>query len=847
MVLGNNRLPDDQLKNLLRAQRDAMLKYRSERNNNDNAADHASTGANDGGEQRSSVVERVEQTGAASRYDEDAIDTVTDGGVGAVSSVGEGDSDVRFGSISADSTIANDTAVGEGGGEQPSEVEQPHREERENDATTTTTTTTTISEMEPVSLDGGGNGQSASSGEECSDGGDTTEDGGVFISSGGNENAAVHSQSGEADSNATTAPHHQLQESIQQEQDESPNEEVGNLVQQATSSPLGRFQSSSPPLDRSFESSSSRGVVTSSSSSRSLNDDDESTNTTLINSLIAASELEGQRGDDNVGDTLADPSQSQSDMSDPDTNTDASIAEASLLQEAQVEYVGPITPTSIAGIPIALPVSIEDHDLDDDMIDVLNRHYDGQDSSEMMVPTNFDSSDEHESAENGDDEEVGAGCVDASNRSNSILLGLAISNIGIGSSFHNSMRTSLLGDISEHNDALMGVEEGMIIMAERHVLEDDVRSEREGDGGGSDGTVASLRKKVFKTRRHTVAFVMVLLALISAGAVGISFAVKQSSGSSDNGNDENDLPGFQGGDWNMADLTAKSIDTNSPTLSPTITSSPTQTADVRRDIVLSLLEPMIGNNGTSTGVKNDITIKGTPQYKALQWLESSVWTRNSSFNLLGWSEADPTEKQQRILQRYALAVIYYATGGDIEVGGWKDDCHFLSDRHECLWVSSVDDELGTGCEGDGQVMNVTLGESILILLTIALCNVVIEQVLTIHSIDKVRNGLTGTIPKRLSDGLPHLKSFDVSFNGVTGTIPEDIGSFAVLQAFLAANNQISGTLPSSIGNIATLRVLNLAKNKMVGVIPSEVSNLVRLGKLYLCSLVSTSLNCNKVD
>mmetsp|Transcript_12445 Transcript_12445/g.27219 ORF Transcript_12445/g.27219 Transcript_12445/m.27219 type:complete len:726 (-) Transcript_12445:615-2792(-) len=659
--------------------------------------------------------------------------------------------------------------------------------------------------MEPVSLDGGGNGQSASSGEECSDGGDTTEDGGVFISSGGNENAAVHSQSGEADSNATTAPHHQLQESIQQEQDESPNEEVGNLVQQATSSPLGRFQSSSPPLDRSFESSSSRGVVTSSSSSRSLNDDDESTNTTLINSLIAASELEGQRGDDNVGDTLADPSQSQSDMSDPDTNTDASIAEASLLQEAQVEYVGPITPTSIAGIPIALPVSIEDHDLDDDMIDVLNRHYDGQDSSEMMVPTNFDSSDEHESAENGDDEEVGAGCVDASNRSNSILLGLAISNIGIGSSFHNSMRTSLLGDISEHNDALMGVEEGMIIMAERHVLEDDVRSEREGDGGGSDGTVASLRKKVFKTRRHTVAFVMVLLALISAGAVGISFAVKQSSGSSDNGNDENDLPGFQGGDWNMADLTAKSIDTNSPTLSPTITSSPTQTADVRRDIVLSLLEPMIGNNGTSTGVKNDITIKGTPQYKALQWLESSVWTRNSSFNLLGWSEADPTEKQQRILQRYALAVIYYATGGDIEVGGWKDDCHFLSDRHECLWVSSVDDELGTGCEGDGQVMNVTL----------------------------VRNGLTGTIPKRLSDGLPHLKSFDVSFNGVTGTIPEDIGSFAVLQAFLAANNQISGTLPSSIGNIATLRVLNLAKNKMVGVIPSEVSNLVRLEKVWL--------------
>merc|ERR1719491_2722381 len=62
----------------------------------------------------------------------------------------------------------------------------------------------------------------------------------------------------------------------------------------------------------------------------------------------------------------------------------------------------------------------------------------------------------------------------------------------------------------------------------------------------------------------------------------------------------------------------------------------------------------------------------SPQYQALRWLTHEDVLRYSPENEY-WI--------RKIVQRYALAVIYYSTGGP----GWKQTLFFLSNYDECDW------------------------------------------------------------------------------------------------------------------------------------------------------------------
>ena len=87
----------------------------------------------------------------------------------------------------------------------------------------------------------------------------------------------------------------------------------------------------------------------------------------------------------------------------------------------------------------------------------------------------------------------------------------------------------------------------------------------------------------------------------------------------------------------------------------------------------------------------------TPQGKAMRWLAEEDGL-----------EVDPSDSEV-LVQRYALAVIFYATGGDT----WIDKAHFLSNMSVFHWNELEEDDydydyfsyLGTNCTDDNSEVN----------------------------------------------------------------------------------------------------------------------------------------------
>jgi hypothetical protein len=83
------------------------------------------------------------------------------------------------------------------------------------------------------------------------------------------------------------------------------------------------------------------------------------------------------------------------------------------------------------------------------------------------------------------------------------------------------------------------------------------------------------------------------------------------------------------------------------------------------------LVDLIVSNSPDKG--ESLQVPTSPQSAALEWFSRPI-------NEIFWTE--------RLLQRYALATIYYATGGD--AGRWTKTSLWLTVSDECQWYSSSD-------------------------------------------------------------------------------------------------------------------------------------------------------------
>jgi hypothetical protein len=201
----------------------------------------------------------------------------------------------------------------------------------------------------------------------------------------------------------------------------------------------------------------------------------------------------------------------------------------------------------------------------------------------------------------------------------------------------------------------------------------------------------------------------------------------------------------------------------------------------------------------------------TPQYLAYDWLAKNP-------DLAEYSE-------QRIIQRFSLATLYFSTGGE----NWRRNDRWLSDENECLWYSTsstlpCDEMLAyTSLELELNNLAGTI-PSEMALLSNSLTRI------SFSSRDRV--GLTGSIPAELGF-LRFLEIVNLAGNALTGTLPDAIGKWNSVQSIDFSSNQLSGSLSYSLVYWQSLSSLDLSQNDFTGPIPSELGLLTMLQVLHL--------------
>jgi len=176
---------------------------------------------------------------------------------------------------------------------------------------------------------------------------------------------------------------------------------------------------------------------------------------------------------------------------------------------------------------------------------------------------------------------------------------------------------------------------------------------------------------------------------------------------------------------------------------------------------------------------------GSPQNEALYWLA------NDTFQ--GYYTED------KLIQRYALATIFYSTNGN----SWMNSSMWLDDGDECdRWWQSIG---GISCDSTtGGITSLGLGS----------------------------NNLKGTIPPE-TGLLTSLLELDLSENDLKGTIPTQVGKLASLEGLNLKKSKLTGSIPEVLANITTLKMLSLAENELTGSFVASIGKLSRMEDLML--------------
>ena len=185
-----------------------------------------------------------------------------------------------------------------------------------------------------------------------------------------------------------------------------------------------------------------------------------------------------------------------------------------------------------------------------------------------------------------------------------------------------------------------------------------------------------------------------------------------------------------------------------------------------------------------------------------------------------------TADASRLLQRYALAVMWFSNGP------WtSDDAEFRSQDaakrawfvgpEECLWTGvSCEDRKITGIRLESQGAKGTLPLDLALLTGLT-------------SLRLRDNRLTGTIPTFFSE-FSNLKHLDVSVNDLTGPLfPTFLTELTSLAEFSVGWNNLHGSIPNVWTNMTQLTAFSVGANSLTGTVPSsflsELTALTHLG------------------
>ncbi|KAG7371742.1 RHS repeat-associated core domain containing protein [Nitzschia inconspicua] len=317
------------------------------------------------------------------------------------------------------------------------------------------------------------------------------------------------------------------------------------------------------------------------------------------------------------------------------------------------------------------------------------------------------------------------------------------------------------------------------------------------------------------------------------------------------------------------------IISTSPSTSPTMSNCPGFTPEERLAGILQTLFDI----ATNPALLRDLE---APQGKATDWLI------NRDFD-----QACPDD--EKLVQRWALAVMYYSTNGDEwdrcsavgsdpcgEENPFRGERRFLSSFDECDWA-------GITCNSNGCVTEVEFEDNNLI-------GTIPTEIALLKDLEfwgMERGGLTGTIPTEVGV-LTNLLFIDLDFNALSGSLPTELylltgltdldlndnqltgnvdqigvlvnleflqlhGAYSLIHGkdgwmdisparltlFLldVTANEFAGTIPEDMGNLILMRTLTIHRTSFSGIMPESVCSLRDINGGNLQSLIA---ECNDI-
>jgi hypothetical protein len=200
----------------------------------------------------------------------------------------------------------------------------------------------------------------------------------------------------------------------------------------------------------------------------------------------------------------------------------------------------------------------------------------------------------------------------------------------------------------------------------------------------------------------------------------------------------------------------------------------------------------------------------TPQYRARAVLDVDTIDTSTAV-----TEDDVSDLVTRVAERYALATLYYALGGE----AWKNSVNWATDIHTdiCQWY-------GITCTTGGsmRVQHISLADN-------GLSGTLPPEIGILESVETLdlqKNWIAGDIPKSVG-GLKKLRQVRLGFNKLTNTSQGVLEPFYpigdIVQELELNDNLFEGPLPDNqFAYFSSVRVLSLANNQLRGSIPSGI-------------------------
>jgi len=223
---------------------------------------------------------------------------------------------------------------------------------------------------------------------------------------------------------------------------------------------------------------------------------------------------------------------------------------------------------------------------------------------------------------------------------------------------------------------------------------------------------------------------------------------------------------------------------------------------------------------------NAISTPGSPHRSAVEWLID-----NNNLDELPLFRTN---------QRYALAVLYFSTGG---VNSWTNKTHWLSSLHECEWFQSItyNGRENVPCsDGTSVIKTLVLAENLLygsIPIDVALLSnletfafpsnflqhkIPVESTIMVNlvTLDLGSNNFQGPLPPLTNHS--NLATIDFSSNNLEGQLPESYSNLNSLERLdLSQNPGINGTIPESLSRLTNLRQLSIDGTALTGSVPAS--------------------------